>query len=67
MLPHSLVYGGQNQNRIINKNRIALLCKKQFFKEILEKDVYLLRLFCIKGEGLFLKGGDARQNKLTTE
>ena len=52
MLPHSLVYGGQNQNRIINKNRIALLYKK-FFQKNLEKDVYLPRLFCIKGEGHF--------------
>ena len=42
-LSHSLIYGGQNQNWIINKSRIALLCKNQFSKEIFEKGVYLPR------------------------
>ena len=65
-LSHSLVYGGQNQNWIINKNRIALL-KNRFFKNFFWKRLIFAPIFLRKGWGAFLKGGDAHRNKSTTE
>ena len=51
-LSHSLIYGGQNQNWIINKNRIALL-KNRFSKSFFEKGLYLPRFFAYRVKGFF--------------
>ena len=62
-LSHSLVYGGQKQNWIINKNRIALL-KKQIFQKLFLKKAYICPdFFAYRVKG-FLKGGDVHRKKL---
>ena len=53
-LSHSFIYGGQNQNWIINKNRIALL-KNRFFKNFFWKRLIFAPTFLRIGWRAFWK------------